>query len=124
MSPIFSKRHYEFLANWAAPNLTRKAVQSLACALAQDNDKFDQRKFLETYTRVRAAIAQHERMHALAAGHARGDSFDRRAAHKAANLGRGMWEYHSCWKCHDGRVPAECPVACIGACEYPSAIND
>jgi hypothetical protein len=44
--------------------------------------------------------------------------------HADANRGRGMWEYTRCWKCANGTRPDHCPVACKGACEYPSATND
>lgn len=36
-------------------------------------------------------------------------------------VGQGIFENHSCWKCHDGLNPC---VQGPGGCEYPHARND
>ncbi len=53
---LFSKRHYEWLARFAAQDMCSDAFYALADALEEDNDRFDRGKFIATIQGLRSRV--------------------------------------------------------------------
>ena len=48
---MFNKRHYDWLAHWAADTLSPAQVAALASALGRDNPRFNSDRFIEAVCR-------------------------------------------------------------------------